>query len=172
MGGQLSAWMIPARARTLLARHSVSPHRNRSWRAPMGSSNEHFPPNRACSIDSGMAGNEAWAGIATDGSERPLWCRVSDAGPSQLFARALRAGVRKPQEGTRGPSCAGWRLWGFDRAAAWAGDGLTGVVGGRRTMAAAILSLERWSRGRFWRDRRSAVCLWRRWGDSDAVPEA
>ena len=28
--------------------------------------------------------------------ERPLRCRVSDAGPSQLFARALRAGVRKP----------------------------------------------------------------------------
>ena len=27
----------------------------------------------------------------------PLGCRVSDAGPSQLFARALRAGVRKPR---------------------------------------------------------------------------
>jgi hypothetical protein len=39
-------------------------------------------------------------------------------------------------------------------------------------MAAAILSLERWLRGRFWRGRRCAVCLWRRWGDSDAAPQA
>ena len=41
----------------------------------------------------------------------------------------------------------------------WAGDALTGVVGGSRTMAVAILSLERSSSGRFWPDRRCAVCL-------------
>jgi hypothetical protein len=39
---------------------------------------------------------------------RLLRCRVSDAGPSQLFARALRAGVRKPPR----KEPAGRRAWG------------------------------------------------------------
>ena len=69
---------------------------------------------------------------------------------SYLLARALRAGVRKPpRKEPAGRQAGGYRLWGFDGAAGQAGDEFTGVVGGSRTIAAAILSLERWSRGDF-----------------------
>ena len=100
-------------------------------------------------------------------------CRVSDAGRSQPFAPALRAGVRKPpRKEPAGRHEGGRRLWGFDRAAAWAGDALAGVVGVGSTVAVTDWSSRWQSTGRCYCDRGCNKRLRRRRGDSDAAPEA
>jgi len=56
--------------------------------------------------------------------------------PVVTYPRALRAGVRKtPRKEPAGGRVGGCRLWGFDGAAAWVGDALTGVVGVGSTIA-------------------------------------
>ena len=102
-----------------------------------------------------------------------LRCRVSDAGPSQLFARALRAGVRKPpRKEPAGRRAGGCRLWGFNRAAARTGDPLAGVDGVGSTVAVMDWG-SRWpSRGRCYRDRGYKKSPRRQWGNSGALPEA
>ena len=49
-----------------------------------------------CLQGQGASAMSSHADRYADIAVRQLGCRVSDAGPSQLFARALRAGVRKP----------------------------------------------------------------------------
>ena len=93
--------------------------------------------------------------------------------PVVSYPPVLRAGVRKPPR--KEPAGAGRTasgLWGFDGAVAWVGDALAGVIGGGLTIAVVSLA-PRWPlTGRFWPERRPRACGWRRWGDSDATPEA
>jgi len=93
--------------------------------------------------------------------------------PVVSYPPVLRAGVRKPlrkEPAGAGRTASG--LWGFDGAVAWVGDALAGVIGGGLTIAVVSLA-PRWPlTGRFWPERRHRACGWRRWGDSDATPEA
>src|SRR5712671_6461062 len=93
--------------------------------------------------------------------------------PVVSYPPVLRAGFRKPPR--KEPAGAGRTasgLWGFDGAVAWVGDALAGVIGGGLTIAVVSLA-PRWPlTGRFWPERRHRACGWRRWGDSDATPEA
>ena len=102
-----------------------------------------------------------------------LGCRVSDAGPSWLFACALEAGVRKPprKEPAGGPE-GGCLLWGFDRARVSVGDVLAGASGGRLPMMKRILSRRAMVVVRIAPNRWRCGGDWRRWGSGGAAPGA
>jgi hypothetical protein len=104
----------------------------------------------------------------TTGRVQGFGCR-----PVASYPPVLRAGVRKPPgKEPAGGRVGGCRLWGFDRAAAWVGDALAGVVGVGSTIAVPGSSSRRGSTGRFWPDRRCKRWLLRRRGDGGAMPEA
>src|SRR5258707_14271223 len=69
-------------------------------------------------------------------SNRLGLCRVSDTGPLMIYPPVLRGRCPKAfREGTRGVWRAACGLWGFDGAAGWVRVVLSGVVGGRSTIA-------------------------------------
>ena len=84
----------------------------------------------------------------------------SDNGPESPPGRNPRAAVR------------GCRLWGFNRAAARAGDAPAGVDGVGSTVAVMDWASRQPSRGRCYRDRGYKESPRRQWGDSGALPEA
>jgi hypothetical protein len=79
-----------------------------------------------------------------------------------VWARSKRpASESPPGRDPRGPG-GPLAVWGFDGSAAWVRDAATAAIGGRSTAVVAMLTPGRWSRGRFWPDRRCGACLRRR----------
>src|SRR6266851_10005268 len=90
----------------------------------------------------------------------------------ELSTRTDGRRPKAPQEGTRGGWWAVCRLWGFDGAAACAGDGLAEVGGGGWAIGVGSLSPPVPSSEWFRYDQRHSTDRRRCRGDSDATPEA